>query len=265
MPITTRDGIIAGVLPPEQILKVGAATVAGRHYSPFYVAGRPGAAVANVAGTAGLALTSYPGQLPFRNPASGNTYLARFWANVNTPGTLILCDRLWHNSGLSAVSNALQSFTSADWPARDLDGSTDGRGVMIGFEVSTLMGAGTPTFKLDYTNSVGDTGKTVTTAAQPTAMAVGSFIPIELAAGDVGVRKIVGWTLSATMTSGAYHLVAYRPIASVDIALANVGQAMNYLTLGFPRLYDNTVPFFLWLPSTTTAPVIQSQLVYTQG
>ena len=96
-------------------------------------------------------------------------------------------------------------------------------------------------------------------------MPVGSFIPIELAAGDVGVRKIVGWTLSATMTSGAYHLVAYRPIASVDIALANVGQAMNYLTLGFPRLYDDTVPFFLWLPSATTAPIIQSQLVYTQG
>ena len=96
-------------------------------------------------------------------------------------------------------------------------------------------------------------------------MAVGSFIPIELAAGDVGVRQIVGWTLSATMTSGAYHLVAYRPIASVDIMTANVGSAVNYLTSGFPRMYDNTVPFFLWLPSTTTAPLIRAQIVYTQG
>ena len=77
MAITTRDGIIAGVKPPEDILKVGAATVAGRFYFPFYVAGRPGAAAANVAGTAGLALTSYSGQIPFSNPVSGNTYLAR--------------------------------------------------------------------------------------------------------------------------------------------------------------------------------------------
>ena len=265
MAITTRDGIIAGVKPPEDILKVGAATVAGRFYSPFYVAGRPGAAAANVAGTAGLALTSYAGQIPFANPVSGNTYLARFSASVNVAGTLVLCDRLWHNSGLSAVSNTLQSFTSAAWPARDMDGSTDGRGVMVGFEVSTVMGAGTPTFKLDYTNSAGDTGHTITTAAQTAAMAVGSFIPIELAAGDVGVRQIVGWTLSATMTSGAYHLVAYRPIASVDIMTANVGSAVNYLTSGFPRLYDNTVPFFLWLSTTTTAPAIRSQIVYTQG
>lgn len=265
MAITTRDGIIAGVKPPEDILKVGAATVAGRFYSPFYVAGRPGAAVANVAGTAGLALTSYSGQLPFSNPVSGNTYLARMSATVNVAGTLVLCDRLWHNSGLSAVSNTLQSFTSAAWPARDMDGSTDGRGVMIGFEVSTVMGAGTPTFKLDYTNSAGTPGKTITTAAQSTTMAVGSFIPIELAAGDVGVRQIVGWTLSATMTSGAYHLVAYRPIASVDITTANIGNAINYLTSGFPRLYDSTVPFFLWLSTTTTAPVIRSQIVYTQG
>lgn len=265
MAITTRDGIIAGVKPPEDILKVGAATVAGRFYSPFYVAGRPGAAAANVAGTAGLALTTYAGQIPFSNPVSGNTYLARLAANVNVAGTLVLCDRLWHNSGLSATSNTLQSFNSAAWPARDMDGATSGRGVMIGFEVSTVMGAGTPTFKLDYTNSAGGTGKTITTAAQAATMAVGSFIPIELAAGDVGVQQIVGWTLSATMTSGAYHLVAYRPIASVDIATGNVGNAVNYLTSGFPRLYDNTVPFFLWLPSTTTAPLIRAQIVYTQG
>ena len=151
------------------------------------VAGRPGAAAANVAGTAGLALTSYSGQIPFSNPVSGNTYLARMSATVNVGGTLVLCDRLWHNSGLSAVSNTLQSFTSAAWPARDMDGSTDGRGVRIGLEVATVMGAGTPTFKLDYTNSAGDTGHTITTAAQATTMAVGSFIPIELAAGDVGV------------------------------------------------------------------------------
>jgi len=265
MAITTRDGIIAGVKVPEDILKVGAATVAGRFYSPFYVAGRPGAAAANVAGTSGLALTSYAGQIPFSNPVSGNTYLARFSATVNVAGTLVLCDRLWHNSGLSATANTLQSFTSATWPARDMDGSTNGRGVMIGFEVSTVMGAGTPTFKLDYTNSAGTPGQTITTAAQSTTMAVGSFIPIELAAGDVGVRTITGWTLSATMTSGAYHLVAYRPIASVDIVTGNIGNAVNYLTSGFPRLYDNTVPFFLWLPSTTTAPIIRAQIVYTQG
>lgn len=265
MAITTRDGVIAGLLPPEQIMKVGAATTIGRLYSPFYVAGRPGAAVAPTPGTAGAALTSYSGQIPFANPGSGNTYLARLSANANVAGTLFLADRLWHNSGLSATLNTLQTFTSATWPARDMDGSTNGRGVMIGFEVSTVMGAGTPTFKLDYTNSAGTTLRTITTAAQTATMAVGSFIPIELAAGDVGVRTITGWTLSATMTSGVYHLVAYRMLASVDVIGTGIGGAVNYLTSGFPRLYDNTCPFLLWLPATATAPTIQAQLNYTQG
>jgi len=265
MAITTRDGVIAGLLPPEQIYKAGAATVGGRLYSPFYVAGRPGAAAANVAGTAGLALTSYAGQIPFSNPGAGYTYLARLAVNCNTPGTLFLCDRLWHNSGITVTSNTLQSFTSAAWPARDMDGSTNGRGVMIGVEVSTVMGAGTPTFKMDYTNSAGTPGRSITTAAQAATMAVGSFIPIELAAGDVGVRTVTGWTQSATMTSGVYHLVAYRVLASVDVTAVGVGGAINYLTGGFPRLYNNTVPFLLWLPSTTTAPSIHAQLNYTQG
>jgi hypothetical protein len=32
-----------------------------------------------------------------------------------------------------------------------------------------------------------------------------------------------------------------------------------------PRLYDNTVPFLVFLPSTTTAPTISGQLIVTQG
>jgi hypothetical protein len=48
-------------------------------------------------------------------------------------------------------------------------------------------------------------------------MAVGSFIPIQLAAGDAGVRSIQSWTQSATMTSGVYHLVAYRVLARIGL------------------------------------------------
>jgi len=79
MAITSLDQVIAGMQPPEDFLKVGATMeAAGVHYSPFYVAGRPGAAVAPTPGINGAALTSYAGQVPFRNPVSGNSYLARF-------------------------------------------------------------------------------------------------------------------------------------------------------------------------------------------
>jgi hypothetical protein len=263
--ITTLDGAIAGMQPPENFLKVGAATVAGRYYSPFYVAGRPGAATAPSPGLSGAALTSYSGQIPWTNPTTGNSYLARFYGSVNVAGVLCLCDRLWHNSGIVVTSTGSQTINSVTWPARDATGTTNGAGILIGAEVSTVMGAGTPTWTMGYTNSAGTSGRSIVTAAQSATMAVGSFIPIQLAAGDVGVRSIQTWQQSATMTSGVYHLVAYRMLACLPIPSANVGAAVDALTSGFVRLYDNTVPFLLWLPSTTTAPSLQGQVIVTQG
>jgi len=263
--ITTVDAAGAGARPSEQFMKVGAATVAGRFYSPFYVAGRPGAAVAPTPGIAGAALTTYAGQIPFTNPASGESELMRFAGVSSVAGTLYLCDRLWHNSGVNVTLTTAQTVNSVTWPARDDDGSTNGKGVMIGVEVSTVMGAGTPTWTMGYTNSAGTAGRTITTAAQAATMAVGSFIPIQLAAGDIGVRSIQTWQQSATMTSGVYHLVAYRVLAEIPVLVANVSAAVDWITAGGVRLYDNTVPFLLWLPTTTTAPLINGRMTVTQG
>ena len=51
MSITTLNGVIAGMLPPQEIFKNGAAAAkAGVFYSPFYVTGTPAAAMAPAAG-----------------------------------------------------------------------------------------------------------------------------------------------------------------------------------------------------------------------
>lgn len=265
MAITTIDGVIAGMQPPEDFMKLGAATVVGRYYSPFYVTGRPGAAVAPSPGLGGAALTTYAGQLPWTNPASGNSYLARFSAAASVGGVLILCDRLWHNSGIVVTSTGSQTINSVAWPARDRLGAINGDNILIGAEVSTVMGAGTPTWTMGYTNQAGTAGRSIVTAAQAATMAVGSFIPIPLQAGDTGVRSVQTWQQSATMTSGVYHLVAYRILARLDLITANLGAAIDALTSGFVRFYNNTVPFLLWLPSTTTAPTLQGQLIVAQG
>ncbi len=265
MAITTLDGALAGLQPPNTLLKTGAATVAARWYSPFYVAGRPGAAVAPTPGIAGAALTSYAGQFPFSNPVSGNSHLARFSAACNTPGRLRICDRLWHNSGINVTLNTSQTVNSVAFPARDRLGTTNGEDVLIGAEVSTVMGAGTPTWTMGYTNSAGTAGRSIVTPAQSATMAVGSFIDIPLAAGDLGVRSIQTWQQSATMTSGVYHLVAYRVLCEIDLPQANIGQVLDMMGTGFTRLYDNTVPFFLWLPTTTTAPTLSGGVTLSQG
>ena len=77
MAITTLNGAIAGMQSPKPIIKVGitmAAVAAQRGYTPWYVAGNPGAATASSDGVNGAAVTgnSVAGQIPRSNPVSGN-------------------------------------------------------------------------------------------------------------------------------------------------------------------------------------------------
>lgn len=267
MAITTVDGALAGMQFPREFYKGLTGTmVAGRPHSIFYQAGIPGAAAAPAPGIAGAALTTYAGQIPFANPGAGNTYLARFHGQATIAGTLLLCDRLWHNSGVSVTTTGAQTVNSAAWPARDVAASTNGDGVYIGLEVVTATGAGAATPTISYTDQSGNAGATgamiVTYAASSIA---GTFYPFSLAAGDTGVRSIQTVTLSVSMSSGSISLVAYRILARLELSAAQVPMAVDALTSGFVRLYDNTVPFIIFIPNTTTTSIITGQVIWTQG
>ena len=269
MAITTVDGLLAGLQPPVDFLKVGATMeAAGIFYTPFYVSGAPGAAVANGQALAGAALTSYAGQLPFTNPVSGNTYLARLTASATTAGKLVLIDRLWHNDSIAETTTTGQTITSATLPARDRNGSTNGEGVMVAIEVSaatTNAGAVTNT-TLTYTNSTNTGGtRTATISSFPATAVAGTFVPFQLQAGDTGVRSLGTLTLGTSYGGGTIHLVMYRVIAELALPTANVGAQIDAFTGGFPRLYDNSVPQLLFMPTATTATNITGSIVYAQG
>lgn len=267
MSIRTLDAAIAGMQYPREFVKAVTGTmVAGRPHSLHYLAGIPAAGVAPTPGIGGEALTSVAGQLPFTNPTSGNTYLSRFIAQATQAGTLLLCDRLWQNSGLSITSTGEQSFTNAPRiPARDANGTDAGDGVYAAVEVSTLTGAGTPTLTLKYTNQGGTQGQTATNINATVAASIaGTFYPIGLAAGDTGIRTPESLTLSATWTSGTIHVVLYRIIARLDL-LAQTPSSIDALTSGFPRMYDNTCPFLVFIPNTTTTSNITGEVIWTQG
>lgn len=267
MAITTIDGVLAGMQPGREFMKVATPTlVTGRPHSLFYLAGLPGAAVAPTPGLAGEALTSYAGQLPFVNPSAGNAYLARLQGSATIAGQLLLCDRLWHNSGFTITSNSPQTVNSVAFPARDASGSTDGDGVLLGVEISAATGAGTPTITVGYTNSDNTGTRTATNIlATVASSAIGAFYPIGLQAGDSGVRSVQTLTLSATWTSGTMHLVAYRVLARLDLPSAQTANAIDAVTGGFPKAWNDTVPFLIFIPSTTTASVVGGHIVWTHG
>lgn len=267
MPITSVDLALAGMKPPQFFSKALSWTlVAGRPFTPFYIAGIPGAAAAPAPGISGAALTSYAGQIPI--PAAfGNTHLARF-SGVSSaqPGILMLCDRLWHNSGINVTATSAQTINSVAWPARDINGSIDGEGVYIGLEVVAATGAGTSVISISYTNSAGVANRVgAAIDAYAASSSVGTFYRLGLAAGDTGVRSIQSFTSTVSMTSGAVSLVAYRVLAQIEIPAAGIPNAVDALTSGLPRLYDGTVPFLLFIPQTTTPTMLTGGVVFTQG
>lgn len=267
MAITTLDGALAGMAPPQFFAKAATGTLtAGRPFSPFYLAGVPGPATVGTPGIAGAALTSYAGQIPVPG-ASGNTHLARFSGVHSTQGgVLLLCDRLWHNSGISVTTATAQTVNSVAWPARDRNGATNGAGVFIGLEITSTTGAGAATPNISYTNSGGTSGRTSTTIDTYAATSgAGQFYRLGLQAGDVGVQSIQSVTLGVSMTSGSIALVAYRVLAALELPASGVPNAVDVLSSGMPRLYDNTVPFLLFVPQTTTTGLITGSVVYTQG
>ena len=272
MAITTLDGAIAGMRAPQPFLKVGgtmAAVASQRAYTPWYANGNPGASVANAAGVNGDAVTpadgtAVQGRILRTNPVSGNAYIGRLAVSATVAGTLWLIDRLWHNSGLTVTSTAAQAITPASLPPRSGDGTSNGANVMAAIEWSAAGGAGTPTVTLTYTDQDGNTGATgtFTGVASPPA---GTFEIFTLAAGDTGIRAPTSFQQSATRTSGTMHLVLFRVLAQVEVTAANIGNAIDALTSGLPRIYDDSVLQLVWFPTATTATTIVGQYIETQG
>jgi hypothetical protein len=267
MAITTIDGAIAGMQYPRFFTKgLSSTMVAGRPFSYWHVAGVPGSGV--FSGTLnGVALSgAITGAIPFPEPAGNNTYLARFQGQSTIAGTLLLCDRIWHNGGYTITSTGSQSITSPTWPQRDANGVALGEGLLCAVEVVGTTGAGTPTITIGYTNSAGTASRTATNINATVASSVGgTFYMIGLQTGDTGIRSIQSLTLSVSWTSGIISLVVYRVLATLEIAAALTSNAVDSLTSGFPRCYDGTVPFLVFIPSTTTTSNVMGQVVWTQG
>lgn len=267
MAITTIDGVVAGMLPPIGVYKTGpAAKAVGAWISYWSAAGFPGSAGAVATLSSGMALTaSVTGQVPFKNPTSGNTYLARWVACQTQTGMPVLCDRLWHNGNISPSTTATQSWTPAAIPPRDINGASEGCGVMVGLEYGVAaQNAATNAGILYYTNCSGTSGRIASWTGIASAL-LAQFIPCTLQAGDKGVRSVQGILLQVSNTSASINIVLYRPIAYLPNPLANVGQAVDPVTGGFPRFYDNSVPFIIAQAGATTAPVLAGNVVYTQG
>jgi hypothetical protein len=146
---------------------------------------------------------------------------------------------------------------------------TSGAGVQAFLTPSTVMGAGTPTVTITYTNSAGTAGQTtptnpslpvINTTAPVTQIAYsgtgtgkyGPFIP--LASGDAGIRSVQSINFNATMTSGVMNLVLCRPIAEFPMTTIGVAAERSFIDQipSYPQIVDGACLGFLMYAGTTT-------------
>jgi hypothetical protein len=195
-------------------------------------------------------------------------------AATSMPAVFMLVDLMGFYPITTVTTTGAQTLTNGvTIPARDRTGTTNGVGVQALLVPSTVMGAGTPTVTLTYTNQAGTGSRTtpsspalptLNTTAPVTQVAYsgtgagkyGPFIP--LAAGDTGIRSVQSINFSATMTSGVMNLILCRPLLTLPMTTIGVACERDLLNQvpSLPRVYNGAC--LAWLMYAGAATPVNS-------
>lgn len=231
--ISTYDGIISaragGNANDVTVSKLSTTTTAtNQWYSMFQSGGLPAAGTyTNIPGGAALNSTS-TGAWSFGilDPTGGTSkYLLTSGFTSQTQINLaILVDLLVAAGNISATTATLQTVNSTA-----LTRYTTGAGVMITFDVTTLLGNTASNITVTYTNQAGTGSRSSGAIAMTTAAIAQRLLPIamgpytQLQSGDYGVKSVESVQLSASMVStGVFALNMYFPLAFMPGMAANV-------------------------------------------
>lgn len=274
MTITTYSGIYTGRLQEITYTKTVITGSSATDPTVLWVqSGRPGGGTvgSNLAGR--VPDNTETAALPFPDPPAGqNTYISRFKYNsallgtTTVPRSMLLIDLMWISSAVSQVTTT-QTINSIAWPARDVDGSTAGKGVYIALlHTGAYSAPNSYTATITYTNSAGTGSKTGTVSR--TGGNLQRWAPLSLDNGDVGVQSIQDFTFSALPgTGGGTVLFAYRPIAMISSQFTQglIPIDETAMTLALPRLYNGTCVTMVTFAGGTGANETFGSFTLSQG
>jgi hypothetical protein len=252
----------------ESIHKSGsAADTIGYWYCSSKDGGFPGAWAVGTAGVAGRVpdgtAVADAGCVPFQNPSSGSMYLTGLSLWGSTPHPHVLFDVVWVNDALVVTTTTAQTVNSVAFGARDVNGSANGEGLMIGL---LFTGTGTnagaiSNSTISYTNEQGTAGRTATLEAVagmqiPITPLVGTIVWFKLQAGDKGVRSIQTITLGTSLGAGSISLLVARWVAQVVNVVAGLGSEALGIENPGVRLYNGSCLHLCYRASAVTATVV---------
>lgn len=259
---------------PISFMKAGTAPdTAGYWYGTYKDAGFPGAWSPGTPGVNGRitdgTTAADSGCIPIKNPSVGANFLTEIQMAASLNHSHFFYDVLWVNSGLSVTTvSSVQTIVSPTLPARDINGTTDGEGCVIGlyFTAASTLAAVNALSQVTYTNSKGVSGKIATLlgvqgSQAPATPVIGTVLWYNLAAGDTGVRSIQGFNIGATSwLTGSISLFIARDIATIGTTIPNVSAQKIIGSPGI-RLYNGSCLHHAILASAATATFFAGELV----
>lgn len=263
MTISTLDGLVAALATADRppFYKTAVAATAGQIMSLWAQAGHPGAGATPPTGAGEAPTKATAGALHWTNPAGGAlAYLARLGLLSAAPGVVTLYDRLVHTSGLDANVTTSQTVNSTAISRPDANGGD----VECFLEIYTQVGATQRTINVTYTDQDGNTGNT---GVASIGGGTGNFaraqqlIPVQLAAGDSGVRSVQSVQLQTggTGTVGNFGITLARRIANIPLASGENGQVYDPFAVGLPQVYsDACLALMVFAGATSQGPTYGS-------
>jgi len=197
---------------------------------------------------------------------TGSNWLTQINGSSTVAGDMSFIDLVWVNSGIVVTTTTAQAITSVAFPARDLNGSSNGVGycVAIYVSVATTNAAAITNTTLNYTNELGVAGRTATIASFPATAVAGTWVPFQLATGDMGIRSIQGITLGTSYGAGTIHIAVYKQYPGIDNIVPNLGATNTLPGLG-ARLYTGVALLPLnRAASAATATTTHGSVLITQ-
>lgn len=257
---------------PVVFMKTGTAPDAvGYWYCTSKDAGFPGAWSPGTPGingrvTDGTTSADF-GCIPIKNPAVGANFLTEVTMGASVNHSHLFFDVLWVNTGIAVTTTTAQAISMPTLPARDVNGTTNGEGCMIGMLTTTANtnAAVISNSTVTYTNSDGTGSRTATLSAIagsqiPATPVIGTLVWFNLQAGDKGVRSIQSITLGTSLGAGAVSLFIARDLANIGTSLVNVQFTRKLADPGV-RLYNGTCMLHCILASAATATFFNGELV----
>lgn len=185
------------------------------------------------------------------------------------PNTLMLCDRLSHQGGLSGTTTGAQT---TNLPTAALTRYTSGEGVFAALEIYTAIGTTATTVTASYTNTGSTSGRTTiaTDIGAAANNAVSRLIILPLQQGDTGVKSVESVTLAASTVSAAgnFGVTLFKPLAIFPLP-QSFGYVQDFdpflnLAANMPEYLDNACLFWVQLSGGTTSGTFQGNLWFSE-